>query len=111
MRTETFYERRTYGGGTDIVIASTVHPNAVARIATDIAARFALIAAIPDGEDSAGRQKLRLPTAEELASRSASIAEALWNEFQQRGWLAELPVPRLGRDEVPEPSASPEASG
>jgi hypothetical protein len=63
-----------------------------AEIARDIAIRWALVTGIPDGEDSAGRQKLRLPTAEELAERSANIASALYTQFDQRGWLFEIPA-------------------
>ncbi len=65
----------------------------VATLATEIATRFALIAAEPDGEDSAGRQKLRMPNAKELAGRSCEIASELWAEFESRGWLFDLPLP------------------
>jgi len=100
MKTEDFVEARTYGGGTEIKLFATKHPNFEARLATDIATRFALVAGIPDGEDSAGRQKLRLPTAEELAIRSCDLAKALVDEYAQRDWFMNLPVPKLGKNEV-----------
>ena len=55
--------------------------------------RWGLVASVPDGEDSAGRQKLRLPTPDELVTRAADIAAATWAECEKRGWLIELPAP------------------
>ena len=65
--------------------------NQEAASALAFAERWALIAAIPDGEDSAGRQKLRLPTPEELAARSCEIVAALRAEFEKREWIIPLP--------------------
>lgn len=76
-------------------ICAKFSPNEPARIATEMASRLALVAAIPDGEDSAGRQKLRLPTAEEAATRACDLAAALWDEFSRRDWLLELPTPNV----------------
>jgi hypothetical protein len=85
----------TYRDATEIRISSAEMPDTLAKLASEIASRFALIAAIPEGEDSAGRQKLRLPTATELAARSCDIAAALWAEFEERDWLLDLPAPVL----------------
>ena len=75
------------------IISMAQGETAIARLAIDIATRFALVAAIPDGEDSAGRQKLRLPAAQELAARSCDIADALVSEFEARDWLYDVPEP------------------
>jgi hypothetical protein len=58
-----------------------------AKIATAFAERWALVAAQPDGEDSAGRQKLRRLTAEELAEQACLTVEALYARFEQKGWI------------------------
>lgn len=100
MKKQYVQEIKTYGGGSSIRVANASHPDQVACLAADIATRFALVAAMPDGEDSAGRQKLRLPTAEELAARSCDIAAALFDQFDKRGMLLDLPAPRLAKGEV-----------
>jgi hypothetical protein len=46
-----------------------------------------LINAIPDGEDSAGRQKLRLQTPEESVARVIAMADALVSTAETRGWI------------------------
>ena len=80
-------------GMTSPTLCATRGMYTVARLATDMAARFALVAALPDGEDSAGRQKLRMATPDELASRACGIAHSLWVEFENRGWLFDIPLP------------------
>ena len=99
MKTEEVIVRKSFRGGTEVSVASTVSVNAVGRLAATIAERFALVAAMPDGEDSAGRQKLRLPTAEECAVRSCDLAASLWAEFDRRGWLYPIPLPTSPDDE------------
>lgn len=88
---------QTYGGeimGHDKpVICYTKGFYTPARLAEQIATRFAIVAAMPDGEDSSGRQKLRMPTADELAQRSCDIAAALWKQFGDRDWLYDIPLP------------------
>jgi predicted sugar kinase len=67
------------------------YPSPEAMLAIQIAERWALVAAIPDGEDSAGRQKCRLPTRDELAERACGVAAALHKEFHARGWMQQVP--------------------
>lgn len=45
------------------------------------------VAAIPDGEDSAGRSKLRLQQATEMVQRAFEIAELYVDECEKRGAL------------------------
>lgn len=68
-----------------------LHPEAT--LASAIIEKWALVAAVPDGEDSAGRQKSRLPTPEELANRAADLAAAAFATYQSRGWLQAIPPP------------------
>lgn len=94
MKTETFTERRTYGRWTETVISMTKHLNAPARLAAEIAEKISLVAGVPDGDDSSGRQKLRLATPEEVGARACNIALSLWNEFDRRGWISDIAPPR-----------------
>ena len=83
----------------EVKLDGLFYPNAVARMAENIVTRWAQVAAVPDGEDSSGRQKMRLPTAEELAVRACDIAEAVWLEFQKRDWLMALPLVETDKPE------------
>jgi hypothetical protein len=47
------------------------------RVAVEMATRWGMVAAVPDGEDSAKRQKLRLMTPQELVDRAIESALAL----------------------------------
>lgn len=85
-------QKRTYGDE-ECAIFTKIQPNAIGRMAFDLAKHFAIVAAAPDGEDSAGRQRYRLQTTEETVSRACDLAASLWAEFGKRGWLTELPIP------------------
>jgi hypothetical protein len=63
----------------------------VAGVAEKIVTHFALIAAVPDGEDSSGQQKHRLATPEELAKRACDVAQALATELESRGLIHDMP--------------------
>lgn len=86
------------------VVHRKYEPHTIARFAMDVADRWGMIATIPDGEDSAGRQQMRLATPEELAARACEAAQALWNEFSSRGWFFEAPLP------IPEPKKERETA-
>lgn len=75
------------------IVHKTHEPYTVARIAMSMAERWGMVAAMPDGEDSAGRQKLRVLTPEELANKACATAAALWKEFGERDWFYENPMP------------------
>jgi hypothetical protein len=63
----------------------TYHPTA--KIAIEMAQRWGMVAAIPDGEDTAGRQKLRLMTPAELAQRAVATTLALVIELTAKGMM------------------------
>ncbi len=94
MQTHSFVEKQDWDGSTEVVVVLRKCPSSVAQLAANIAERWALVAAMPDGEDSAGRQKLRLPATEELVARSCDLAAGLWQEFEKRGWIMDLPEPK-----------------
>jgi hypothetical protein len=64
--------------------------NTEATYAMHLAERFALISAEDDGEDSAGRQKLRLATPEEVVERACNIAGLMFVTFRKLNWV--LPI-------------------
>ncbi len=92
----TYLERPTYKGQTDIVIVRTKAPEFRALLAMELLGKWGLVAALPDGEDSAGRQKLKVHAPEDLVARACEIADRAYQEFCTRGWMLELPLPKIG---------------
>lgn len=58
-----------------------------ARLASEMIIRWGMVAAAPDGEDSAGRAKLRLLTPAELVERACESATLLIMECRARDWV------------------------
>jgi len=63
------------------------HPEIEAKIAFSLVERWGLVAGVPDGEDSAGRQKLRLATNQELVDRACNVAALLVNRCRSNDWI------------------------
>lgn len=62
------------------------------NIALDIVKHCALVVGQEDGEDTAGRAKMRLLPAKETATRALDIADALVNGGLERGWIFDRTV-------------------
>jgi hypothetical protein len=62
-----------------------------ATTAASFAEKWALVACELDGEDSAGRQKLRRLTPDELATQTCQAVEFLYKAFAARGWILNVP--------------------
>lgn len=76
----------------------TFAPNQRARFATEFINRWGAVAAIPEGEDSSGRQAMRMATPEELVTRACETAELLHLTLAARGWLVAVPEPPVKSD-------------
>lgn len=97
-----YQERESrYGEGTDIVIYHDEAPQPVAELAIELIGRFGAVAAVPDGESSDGRTKLRLQTPAELVERCCAIADLAIKEFRKRDWVLALPNPKLATPRPP----------
>jgi len=84
------------------MIHSTKALQSVARLACALIERWGLVAGEIDGEDSAGRSKLRRLTPEELVKDACATADAAWSEFEARGWLLEVPIPVKSEKKIEE---------
>lgn len=62
------------------------------RIALSIIEKHAMVAAVPNGEDSAGRQQFRLPQPFEFTARALDIAHAFIVQARERGLVAVAPT-------------------
>lgn len=93
METDIGYLVRDEYEGETVVVYPLRMPNTEARMATAFIERWGMVAARPDGEDSAGRQKLSLLTPEELVGRACATAKLACQEFEKRGWMLHVPAP------------------
>ena len=73
------------------MIHARQYPTDEARFMMAIIERWAMVAATPDGEDSAGRAKLGNLPIEEMVTRAANVAERSFKELESRGWLIQIP--------------------
>lgn len=65
--------------------------NYTAKLAEQIVNHCALITGQENGEDTAGRAKLKLMSAADVAQRACDIAENMVAIFDKRGWVIEFP--------------------
>jgi hypothetical protein len=85
----------SYDGSTKVFACKTIAENPKAILAIELMSRMAIVAAQPDGEDTAGRQKLKMQEPEEIVTRCCEIADKAYDAFQTRGWLVPMPVPKV----------------
>jgi hypothetical protein len=97
---ETTYEivGETFGGR--CLTHSSRFANDKAEYAKHLMEHHATVCAVPDGEDTAGRSKLRLQTPAEVVDRCVEIADRAYAEFEKRGWLVAVPSMDALREEA-----------
>lgn len=84
-------EDRYETGKKTVEIYSTETLNDEGRLACVLVEKWGLIAAETDGEDSAGRARVRPPTPDELVARAFDIAERFWATARARGHAVAVP--------------------
>jgi hypothetical protein len=70
-----------YGNVSSINICSISQMGCFAR---EFISRWGMVAAVPDGEDSSGRAKVRLSTPEELVVRAFETAELFHKALEEK---------------------------
>jgi hypothetical protein len=75
----------------DLHVHDTDAPNWEARMASLLIDRWGMVVGGTDGEDSAGRSKLRLLSPEEIVERACATAQLAVAAFRARGWVQQLP--------------------
>ncbi len=58
-----------------------------ASFAMELMRQMAMVAALPDGVDDAGRQKARLMSPSEVVDRACEISELAIAHFRGNGWI------------------------
>ena len=87
----TYHIRAPFGDRGEVVIHNLDTPDSRGMLAMKILDHFSLISAKESGEDSAGRQKLKLMAPSEVAARACDLADAFFGEIERRGWLLKMP--------------------
>lgn len=94
MKLPVAIEHELFRGETEVRLHAQQGYNCEADFALRLATQLAIAAASPDGEDSAGRQKLQLMPPGDVAWRACEISRLMHQEFETRGWLVDMPLPR-----------------
>jgi len=84
-------------GESSVTLHETEIAEQEAKLAFSLLERWGMVAASPDGEDSAGRQKLRLSTPEELVGRAFTVAKIAVDHARDNGLMHNM-------GSLPEPS-------
>lgn len=85
--------RKDYNGNKEAVLFATNVLQLRGEIAVELVSKWGMVAGTPDGEDSTGRQKLRLLTPEELVERACKTSALLVESMQVSNWMLNLPCP------------------
>ena len=89
-----YIESPTYRDGTEIIIYNTQALFQEAQFANDLMKHLAIVAVVPDGEDTVGRQKFRMMTEREVVARATKIAKLAFAAHKENGLILELPAPK-----------------
>jgi hypothetical protein len=85
------FMRDNWGSKMDRAPHMTVALNQRALLAVQLVERWGMVAGAPDGEDSAGRQRLRMMSPDEMVVRATATANQLFWAFGDCGWMYEVP--------------------
>jgi hypothetical protein len=78
-------------GDKEVVVYHSESPDYEAALAFSFIERWGMVTAVPDGEDSAGREKARLLTPSEVVDRAFMIAALALAEARKRDLMQTLP--------------------
>lgn len=100
MTTKTRIAERGGYGENEVVVYEDETLNTTARLAFVLIEKWGMISCEADGEDSAGRQKVRLSTPTELVTRAFAVAEKAFQTAREKGYVVQLPdLNEINRDE------------
>jgi len=91
MTIELKIEKEKYQDKPELTINDTDYFGNKAKIVVELVSRWGMVAAMADGEDKAGRAKLRLATEQELVDRAMKIADLMFSELEYKEWLIQVP--------------------
>ena len=102
-----YLEEPSWKGSTEIRICITEKPNERAQFAIELLGKLAIVALKSKLKNKeSGLTEYTLVPDYEIVERACEIANIAFNEFDRRGWLLHLPLPKLRQDENLPPSSS-----
>lgn len=78
-------------GRKTLVAHETEQLDQEAKLAVEMAVRWGMVAALEDGEDSSGRQKLKLLSPAEVCERAFQVAHQMMVKARERGLVVQAP--------------------
>ena len=78
--------------GIRVLIHEEEHLALGGRIMAALLEKWGMVAAMDDGEDSAGRQKLRLATPTEIVDRAEKITHLMLERAKSFDWIIKIPT-------------------
>ena len=80
-----------YKSAESVMIHSRFQPSVRAQMMISFVERWGMVAAQEDGEDSAGRSKLKLSEPGELVARAEALVNGIMDTIERNGWYFEVP--------------------
>lgn len=85
-----------------ILIHHKIQYDARAAFAMNLLEKWGLVMGKEDGEDSAGRQKIKLMPPDEVVAHAFEISEQAFAEVNRRGWSVAVSVADMDKKNEPE---------
>lgn len=82
---------RCGNGDTKLIVHNLMALDARATAVLEMITKWGTIAGEPDGEDSAGRQKLKSVDEFSTVERACTLVEEAFSQFEKRNWSEPLP--------------------
>jgi hypothetical protein len=79
-----------YADKTKVCLYDKVYPDMRARFTMLLIEKWGMVLARPDGDDSAGRAKIRPADPDEVVKHAVNVSAATFAAFKDRGWLLEI---------------------
>jgi len=76
-----------------VTVADTQMPHPVAQFAMVLIERWGMVQGESDGEDSAGRAKIKLMNEQDVVARACKTAQIAFEQFAAKDWLFDVPNP------------------
>jgi hypothetical protein len=76
-----------------VTISDTQVPHPVAQFAMVLIERWGMVQGESDGEDSAGRAKIKLMNEQDVVARACKTAQIAFEQFALKDWLLDVPNP------------------
>lgn len=92
VEVRTAKSRYKLDSGSGIMVHETEYLDQRARTAVSFVEKWGMALCEFDGEDSAGRQKMKVASCDSVVKRACEMTDLLFYEFRNRGWITDMPT-------------------